>query len=46
MQPADPGADAAWRVKVLESAKVVDTNGVAVDLSELDSEMAALTGSA
>ena len=32
--------------KVLESAKVVDTNGVAVDLSELDSEMAALTGSA
>ena len=32
--------------KVLESAKVVDTNGVAVDLSELDIEMAALTGSA
>ena len=32
--------------KVLESAKVVDTNGVAVDLSELDSEVAALTGSA
>ena len=32
--------------KVLESAKVVDTKGVAVDLSELDSEVAALTGSA
>ena len=32
--------------KVLESAKVVYTQGVAVDLSELDSEVAALTGSA
>ena len=32
--------------KVLESAKVVDTKGVVVDLSELDSEVAALTGSA
>jgi trigger factor len=32
--------------KVLESAKVVDTKGVTVDLSELDSEVAALTGSA
>ena len=32
--------------KVLESAKVVDTKGIAVDLSELDSEVAALTGSA
>ena len=32
--------------KVLENAKVVDTKGVVVDLSELDSEVAALTGSA
>jgi len=32
--------------KVLENAKVVDTKGVVVELSELDSEVAALTGSA
>ena len=32
--------------KVLENAKVVDTKGVVVDLSELDSEVAAPTGSA
>jgi hypothetical protein len=28
--------------KVLESAKVVDTNGVVVDLAALDAEMAAM----
>jgi hypothetical protein len=32
--------------KVLESAKVVDTNGLVIDLAELDAELAALTGSA
>ena len=32
--------------KVLESAKVVDTDGAVIDLAELDEELAALTGSA
>ena len=32
--------------RVLESAKVVDTKGAVIDLTELDSEVAALTGSA